>query len=443
MCAHCASAKIQRTSHSGQLGDVPITPGKLHLDFRGPLANSINGEKYACIAVDEYSRYVFVRFAKSQSDFARCVKEIVAEFNATVGMPVNEGGEPLQRPTVYELRHDNDSNLLSRDFRAFRADSGVHATFSPPYDHDLNPLAERLIGVISDQACASAKACGAPVGFWPYFVRDAVLKHNCIAGSVGTSTADDAMCPYQRLRLRQPHLCTAGCRAVVAIPPPERRKSDPFGGKGYTGIFLTRSAEQQDCFDIRCPELSKVIPSSSMLVDEEWFPWLGKNAYQPLRASTRAQMTDTAPAPTTGGETNGSGSGGTAFKHANTQLHALNLFSGPYGRSDGLTACLQKQFNKAWGATVGTPRARRGHPSAGPARGPAALPSAEIDQAHRRGPTGDCGGPSTGRLFERWPVLRPSRTFKRRQPAARPRILHTRRHDRDERARCRALVRAA
>ena len=62
---HCAPAKIQRTSHSGQLGDVPITPGKLHLDFRGPLANSINGEKYACIAVDEYSRYVFVRFAKT------------------------------------------------------------------------------------------------------------------------------------------------------------------------------------------------------------------------------------------------------------------------------------------------------------------------------------------------------------------------------------------
>ena len=38
---------------------------------------------------------------------------------------------------------------------------------------------------------------------------------------------------------------------------------------------------------------------------------------------------------------------------------------------------------------------------------------------------------------------RPSRTFKRRQPAARPRILHTRRHDQAERARCRVMVRAA
>ena len=45
-----------------------------------------------------------------------------------------------------------------------------------------------------------------------------------------------------------------------------------------------------------------------------------------------------------------------------------------------------------------------------------------------------------GRRRDAWPVLRPSRTFKRRQPAARPRILHTRRHDRDERPRCQAMV---
>ena len=48
-----------------------------------------------------------------------------------------------------------------------------------------------------------------------------------------------------------------------------------------------------------------------------------------------------------------------------------------------------------------------------------------------------------GRRRDAWPLLRPSRTLKRRQPAARPRILHTRRHDQAERARCRVMVRAA
>ena len=40
-------------------------------------------------------------------------------------------------------------------------------------------------------------------------------------------------------------------------------------------------------------------------------------------------------------------------------------------------------------------------------------------------------------------LLRPSRTFKRQQPAARPRILHTRRHDQAERAQRRVLDQAA
>ena len=55
----------------------------------------------------------------------------------------------------------------------------------------------------------------------------------------------------------------------------------------------------------------------------------------------------------------------------------------------------------------------------------------------------DRGEAGLGRRRDAWPLLRPSRTLKRRQPAARPRILHTRRHDQAERARCRGLVRAA
>ena len=55
----------------------------------------------------------------------------------------------------------------------------------------------------------------------------------------------------------------------------------------------------------------------------------------------------------------------------------------------------------------------------------------------------DRGEAGLGRRRDAWPLLRPARTLKRRQPAARPRILHSRRHDLAERARCRGLVRAA
>ena len=64
------------------------------------------------------------------------------------------------------------------------------------------------------------------------------------------------------------------------------------------------------------------------------------------------------------------------------------------------------------------------------------LSARQLDQLDR----GEAG---LGRRRDAWPLLRPSRTLKRRQPAARPRILHTRRHDQAERARCRVMVRAA
>ena len=107
-------------------------------------------------------------------------------------------------------------------------------------------------------------------------------------------------------------------------------------------------------------------------------------------------------------------------------------------------------------ASLGLASCPRGHPSsvhsehsppgeARMARGTAChaplLPSSlfsarQLDRLDRR----EAG---IGRRRDAWPVLRPSRTFKRRQPAARPRILHTRRHDQDERAQCRVLVQAA
>ena len=84
------------------------------------------------------------------------------------------------------------------------------------------------------------------------------------------------------------------------------------------------------------------------------------------------------------------------------------------------------------GHTGGRPRARSQRRAAAPRATWAASGTAGV----RR----EAG---LGRRRDAWPLLRPSRTLKRRQPAARPRILHTRRHDQAERARCRVMVQAA
>ena len=51
---------------------------------------------------------------------------------------------------------------MSESFKSFRAREGFDHTVSPPHDHDLNPIAERIIGLISETATAIRLESGAP-----------------------------------------------------------------------------------------------------------------------------------------------------------------------------------------------------------------------------------------------------------------------------------------
>ena len=79
-------------------------------------------------------------------------------------------------------------------------------------------------------------------------------------------------------------------------------------------VSAGRSPNSPDAWEVWVPAIGRKVRSSSLLLDEEYFPWLGKNAYQPLKptaAATHAPVaglnvpakesnTDTAPAPDKG-----------------------------------------------------------------------------------------------------------------------------------------------
>ena len=153
---------------------------------------------------------------------------------------------------------------------------------SPPHDHDPNPISESIIHVIDELSVAFKLQGNVPDGLWPYVVRHAVNVHNCSATSVGTSTSDANISAYQRFTLRQPNvmdLAPIGVRAVVLAPPQHRRKGG-LNPRGYVGKFLGRSTHSIDCWDVWAN--GKVIASSSVVVDEEFYDWRQGDAYQPL-----------------------------------------------------------------------------------------------------------------------------------------------------------------
>ena len=197
-CVHCAASQIRRAGHSGAMNTPDPEPGILHIDLKGPFPLSVTGKyRYAAFVIDEYSRFVFVEFLHDKSEVIEATKRVIAKFNALVGTPVDEKGVAISRPNVRRLHRDHEGGLKSRQFETFRANELLYSTTSAPHDHDLNPIAESTINVISTLATSYKSLSNAPVGFWPELLRYAVDWHNSVPqGAVGSSTSDAQISPH-------------------------------------------------------------------------------------------------------------------------------------------------------------------------------------------------------------------------------------------------------
>ena len=117
-----------------------------------PTLFSVNARPY-CYSVIT----VFLPFCDVTVHFFRWPQNR-AEF-APVGVPVGPTAAlPLASLGVHSDRASSCPRL--RDFRAASSDA-FHHTLSPPHDHDLNPIAERIIGAIAGKPlrCEWPRTC--------------------------------------------------------------------------------------------------------------------------------------------------------------------------------------------------------------------------------------------------------------------------------------------
>ena len=335
-CVFCAQSRITEAPHSGVMKPADHEPGVVHTDMKGPFATSKGGFKYAMFFVDEYSRFIFVEFLKAKSDAMAATEHFIAKFNATVGVPVDIEGKPLPRPRFRKLHRDHEGKLESHAFEAFRIKAGFDTSVSAPHDHDLNPIAERAIRTIDEVATAMFTTSGSSHSFWPWHIAHAVNWHNALPCAVGSSPADSQLSHTQRFKLVKDNamdLCAIGNRTVVLKPTPDRVKGT-LNNRGWVGCFLGRSLNltsggrsltSTKTYDVWVPSEGKIVTSSSVQCDEEYFPWRGKDAYLPLTPTTRAER----PPPPSA-----LGSHGDQPRRRPASL--CNLFSGSKYRTNGL-----------------------------------------------------------------------------------------------------------
>ena len=132
-------------------------------------------------------------------------------------------------------------------------------------------------------------------------------------------------------------LAAFGCRAVVLKPPTHQAKPS-LAPRGWVGTFLGRSRHSKGAYDVLVGRT--IVTSSSVNVDEENFDWApGGRSHHPLTAASRAA----APPPHAplSSEQLPAGSVASAPSTYSRELRFLDLFSGPYSRSDGLSAAMR------------------------------------------------------------------------------------------------------
>ncbi|GJT65049.1 retrovirus-related pol polyprotein from transposon TNT 1-94 [Tanacetum coccineum] len=86
----CALGKSKKSSHQPKAEDTNQEKlYLLHMDLCGPMrVESINGKKYILVIVDDYSRFTWVRFLRSNDEaldaITKCIKNTKVRLNATV-----------------------------------------------------------------------------------------------------------------------------------------------------------------------------------------------------------------------------------------------------------------------------------------------------------------------------------------------------------------------
>jgi hypothetical protein len=173
-CEDCAITKAHKVPFSQQSKQPRAAKvlERLHCDITGPIVvgdhpvESMDGNKYYSIMVDEYSGYISGKPMKVKSDTVHHVMNEMLRL------------ERITESNVKYFHSDGGGEYHSNDFKEFLADRGITQTSTTRNTPQHNGTAERAIRTIFESARAMLAKAKLPLFFWPDAANTAVYLHN-------------------------------------------------------------------------------------------------------------------------------------------------------------------------------------------------------------------------------------------------------------------------
>ncbi|KAH9779804.1 Integrase catalytic domain-containing protein [Citrus sinensis] len=222
-CEACQFGKQIKTSFKSKNHVSTSKPLQLlHIDLFGPSRYaSLSGKFYACVIVDDYSRYTWVLFLANKDD-------AIDAFRIFCKKVQNEKGY-----SITCIRSDHGGEFENHAFENFCNDLGIEHQFSSPRTPQQNGVVERKNRSIQEMARTMLNENSLPKYFWTEAVNTAcyVLNRVLIRPNLNKT-------PYELWKDRKPNIGyfkVFGCKCFVLNTKDNLGKFDP---KSDVGIFL-------------------------------------------------------------------------------------------------------------------------------------------------------------------------------------------------------------
>jgi len=252
-CEACTMAKsrVHNINRDSARGRDPKHPfHTMALDLWGPMSTAtIGGNHWSFGGACFKTGFLLHDLLRTKADVPRVWRRFLAEVRA-------------MGHSVRVVRVDNDSVLLSSEFRAICEEHGIAIQRTAPYSHWQLARIERQWGTLASSAQAMLHGARLGKQYWGLAMAAAVYIRNRVwsAGAGGI--------PYQMVHGVAPdlgNLRVFGCPAYVHLDASRRMKMDD---RAWRGIFVGY-APDSPAWLVYNPETRNVLRSRNVTFDED------------------------------------------------------------------------------------------------------------------------------------------------------------------------------
>lgn len=248
-CEPCVKAKSTRQPYSGSRPATKRPLERVHTDVCGPMpVVSNDGYRYFVTFTDDFTHLVVTYLLHSKSEVVDKLKEYVA-------MATSHFDSKMSR-----LRSDRGGEFTSNEVKAYCKSKGIVMELNPPYNPELNGVAERLNRTLLDKARSMLIESGLPDSLWD----EAVMAATYLTNRSPTAALKNKT-PFQAWFGRKPNISNLrvfGCHAFSQVPAGQRSKL------GQRSVALHMVGYDNSGYRLWNPENDKITVSRNVVFDE-------------------------------------------------------------------------------------------------------------------------------------------------------------------------------